>query len=220
MTMPRVTAFQARVHDSDRSDQSRDTGRVVDGSRVDVLASPLAPIYGDESSEQGNQDSEDQLARLLAGADSGQIRAWAGNISESNARKALELFPDTSPMKFVGPYAVPAAFSRLALNEVNRRRFGAYVPWVDNEGGDMTPLGGNRILVAGDPFSLKNGVVDSESEDAIPFEWQSQMDSEWREVQLNMGPGGGGSYNRQHLAMGRFSMGANPHQSNSTLLPT
>ena len=46
------------------------------------------------------------------------------------------------------------------------------------------------------------------------------MDSEWRQVQLNMGPAGAGSYNRQHLAMGRFSMNANPHQSNSTLLPT
>lgn len=220
MTMPRVTAFQARVHDNDRNDQARDGGRVLDGSRVDVLASPLAPIYGEEGGNQGGQDAEDQLARLLASSDSGQIRAWAGNISENNARKSLELFPDTSPMKFIGPYAIPANFSRLALNEVNRRRFGAYVPWVD-EGGDMTPLAGNRILVAGDPFSLKNGVVESESEDAIPVEWQSQMDSEWREVQLNMGAGGGGSYNRQHLAMGRFSMGANPHQSSSSsLLPT
>jgi hypothetical protein len=215
MSMPRVPVFQPRV-DANQ-----------EGSRVDVLAQPgqngsqLAPIYGDEQRNNGGgQDAEDQLARLLAGADSGQIRAWAGNISQQNARKSLEFFPNTSPLKYIGPYAQPATYQSLTLSEVNRRRFGAYVPWVDNQGNDMTPLAGNRIIVAGDPFSLKNGVVDSNNEDAIPVEWQNQMDGEWRQVQLNMGPAGAGSYNRQHLAMGRFSMTANPHQSSSTLLPT
>ena|SRR5688572_24513324 len=64
------------------------------------------------------------------------------------------------------------------------------------------------------------GRVLQSSEDAIPVDWQAQMDHEWRQVHINMGPGGGGSYNRQHLAMGRFSMHANPHKTTSTLLPS
>ena len=64
------------------------------------------------------------------------------------------------------------------------------------------------------------GRVLQSSEDAIPVDWQAQMDQEWRQVHINMGPGGGGSYNRQHLAMGRFSMHTNPHKATSTLLPS
>ncbi len=219
MSSPRVPAFQPRLEGGENQ------GDVVqaDGSRVDVLSKPVAPIYGDAGNNgnpQTGQDAEDQLARLLAGADSGQIRTWAGNISQNNARKAQEFFPNSSPLKYVGAYAVPATYQSLTLSEVNRRRFGAYVPWIENQGDDMTPLAGNRIIVAGDSFSLKNGIVDSPSEDAIPVEWQEQMDSEWRQVQINTGPAGGGTFNRQHLAMGRFSMSANPHQSNSTLLPS
>jgi hypothetical protein len=228
MSMPRVPAFQPRVQEN-RGEDKQTPGQTGTGSRVDVLANPLAPIYGDQqgggggggNNAGGNAGSEeDQLARLLAGADSGQIRAWAGNISQNNARKAQELFPNTNPLKFVGAHAVPGAYEALSLSELNRRNYGGYMPWVESQTGDMTPLSGNRIIVAGDPFSLKHGVVDSNNEDAIPVEWQNQMNSEWREVQLNQGPAGSGSYNRQHLAMGRFSMSANPHLSSSTLLPS
>jgi hypothetical protein len=166
MSLPRVPAFQPRP-EAERTEAKR---AALEGSRVDVLAKPLAPVYGNEERRGGQQqqagaqgDAEDQLARLLAGADSKQIRAWAGNISANNARKAREFFPDSSPLKYIGPYASAATYHSLTLSEVNRRRFGAYVPWTPNQGGDMTPLAGNRIIVAGEPFSLRQGVVHAEA---------------------------------------------------------
>ena len=165
MSLPRVPAFQ-----QPRPEGTEAKRAAFEGSRVDVLAKPVAPIYGNEDQRKGGQqtgaqggDAEDQLARMLAGADSKQIRAWAGNISANNARKAREFFPDSSPLKYIGPYASAATYHSLTLSEVNRRRFGAYVPWSPNQGGDMTPLAGNRIIVAGEPFSLKQGVVHAEA---------------------------------------------------------
>src|SRR5688572_29127686 len=166
MSLPRVPAFQQPQ--AERTEAKR---AALEASRVDVLANKqTAPIYGDEQKRGGQQqagqgggEAEDQLARLLAGADSKQIRAWAGNISANNARKAREFFPDSSPLKYIGQYATPATYHALTLSEVNRRRFGAYVPWTPSQGGDMTPLAGNRIIVAGEPFSLKQGVVHAEA---------------------------------------------------------
>ena len=221
MSLPRVPAYQPLIQEKAEANPEVGEGSQA---RVNVFGDQLSPIYGNGEQGQGNSgqgdDAEEALARLLAGSDSGQIKAWASNIERHNAQKSHEFFPSTNPLKFIGPNATPVAYQLETLSEINRHSYGAYVPYPTNHA-DMTPLSGNEIEVAGKPFNLTSGVDyqenDYEDEDAIPMDWQYQMDGEWRQTHVNTGPAGGGSYNRTHLAMGRFSMNNTAESTESTL---
>ncbi|MCA9552201.1 MAG: hypothetical protein KC933_19330 [Myxococcales bacterium] len=101
------------------SESAQDTPRSEEGTGAAIQGANYLPnIYQDgqdKGGQSGQQGSGDQkLVQFLQGAGTQQLRTLAGNMRPT--------FSPLSPMSFIGPNAVAAAYAPMSKAEVSRRQ--------------------------------------------------------------------------------------------------
>ena len=105
--------------------KAQEAHRSEEGTGVAVRANYLPNIYqdgqdkGGQSGQQSGGDNQ-QLVQFLRGANTQQLRTLATNVKPT--------FSPHSPMSFIGPNAVPAAYAPKSKSEDNRRHWGDFLP--------------------------------------------------------------------------------------------
>jgi hypothetical protein len=186
----RVPAFSNRV-DQAKADS---LGRSEDASRVDVRASAHLPsIYRDEQNRGGTGGqggssqggSYDGLARAIAGANTAQIKALANNAVRGTQRP---MFPEGSPLQFIGNNATAASFSRETRADVNRREWGAFRP-TGRVQGKFSPLSGMPITFDPNdlPINARTPRARLAPHTTVPEAMDSQVRAGMADAHLNRG---------------------------------
>lgn len=189
MTTPRVPAFQNRIEPA-KADAK---GTVAaEGSRVDVNVGRYLPqIYGDQKqNNNGNTGSggggdNKGLVEFFAGANTGQLKALAGRVTQPQSRP---MYPAGSVLSLVGPNARPAAFSRMSTAEYNRREWGDFRPGGTTRA-KYSPLDGVPITFDPNdkPISATVSREKLAASTTVDGNWDSQVRGGVYEAHLNRG---------------------------------
>ena len=143
---------------------------------------PTAPIYGGSEERGGGQGNPRQAVEFLRDAKTGELRAVARRVVQS---EKMRMFPESSPLRLIGPAAQPVVFERETRADLGRKHF---VPTPFSRTDKYSPLFGSPITFAPEDLPFNAAVPFDARRMTLPADEHRQMQAGMADARMNKGP--------------------------------